>query len=506
MSVFRFTLSTAAITAIVGLLAVSTQSLWIDEANSAVKAMSPSFTAFVDTMSGDRGSDLQMPLYMFMLWGWEKIFGHSEFALRAMNVPLFVLAMVIAAGAWQTTGTRRVLFVVFACSSAFVWAYLDEARPYILQFLGANACAIPLANAANASKAPRSLDISFFTAGVLILCGSSLLGVVSSFWFSLAFLVLWLMKQTLTEALKRTDLRIAVIISLPVLLILGSYYLWTLSLGAGASSVGSTSILSMAYAGYELLGMAGLGPGRSELRSSPAALLGFAPYLLIYATSLWLLLCTGIVISLRQSFATTEKKGLVVFWMAPLAVVATTTMIGIVGDFRVVGRHLTPLLPFILILFSAAATTLWGARHCVMSRGITILAILSLLTSAMAYRISKRHDKDDYRTAATLAHETLAEGGTVWWAADPAGANYYGLEISDRNSLATLAEPSVLLVSNLAAPQAPHLPQPDLVVLSKADVYDDRGHLQAWLEQNRYALRHTIKSFQIFEPTGPYEH
>ena len=46
-------------------------------------------------MGSDRGSDLQMPLYMLMLWGWEKIFGRPEFALRAMNIPLFVIALIL---------------------------------------------------------------------------------------------------------------------------------------------------------------------------------------------------------------------------------------------------------------------------------------------------------------------------------------------------------------------------------------------------------------------------
>ena len=51
-------------------LAVSSQSLWIDEANSAVKAIVPTWSEFVAKMSVERGSDLQMPGYMILLWIW----------------------------------------------------------------------------------------------------------------------------------------------------------------------------------------------------------------------------------------------------------------------------------------------------------------------------------------------------------------------------------------------------------------------------------------------------
>jgi len=490
----------------VGFAATSFQSLWIDEAHSAYKAMQHSFADFRACMLEDFGSDLQMPLYMVMLWGWEKVFGHSEFALRAMNIPLFVLALLAAAVAWRTTGTQRVFFVVFACSSAFVWAYLDEARPYILQFLGATACAIPLANAAGASAGPRSSDIGFFVAGVIILCGSSLLGVVASFWFSTAFLLLWLMQQPLTVILKRTDLRLVFILSFPVLLLLAVYYLWTLSLGAGASSVGSTNILSITYASYELLGMAGLGPGRGELRSSSLAMLAFTPYLIAYATAVGAMICVGVIIGARHSYHPTDQKGLVIFWMAPIAAAVTTLIVGIVGDFRVVGRHLTPLLPFLLILFSQVASASWWAGNYMAGRSISILAMLAMLASAIAYRTSERHSKDDYRSAAAFAHETLTRGGTVWWAADPAGANYYGLNPSPADTAANNTDQPVVLASNVTAIQASNLPHPELVILSKTDIYDSRGSLQAWLSQNKYALRYTAKAFQIFESPAPHEH
>ncbi len=490
---------------VVGFLAVTSQSLWIDEANSAIKAITPTLSAFIDNMTAERGSDLQMPLYMGMLWRWEKVFGHSEFALRAMNIPLFISALALTAAAWRTTTTQRIFFVLFACSSAFVWAYLDEARPYILQFLGATACAIPLANAVSDSRCPRSSDIGLFAAGALILCGSSLLGVISSFWFSAAFLILWLMKQTLTDILKRTDLRFAIIFSLPLLLILAAYYLWTLSLGAGASTVGSTNILSIGYAIYELLGMAGLGPGRSELRSSPGALFAFAPALLAYTAIVGSVICAGIKIELSYGDRPITQKNMLAFWMAPIAAAATTIVIGVVADFRVVGRHLTPLLPFFLVLFSAVASTLWQSHYNVVGRGITVLAILAMLASAIFHRASERHTKDDYRSAASYAHEIIAQGGIVWWAADQAAAHYYQLktETMPERGDSAMVTSGAYIANNRSALYLAGLPYPALVVLSKVDIYDQDSNLRHWIAENRLSLKSRKPAFEFYTNSEP---
>ena len=485
---------------VVGLIAVSNQSLWIDEANSAIKAIAPTFSAFADEMGSDRGSDLQMPLYMLMLWGWEKIFGRSEFALRAMNIPLFVIALILAVRCWHTSNSQRVFFVVFASSSAFLWAYLDEARPYILQFLGATACTIALGNVSGNSTSPRKSDIVLLASGVLILCGSSLLGVIFSFWFSAAFLVLWLMREPLGCILRRPDTRLAITVCLPALLALAVYYLWTLSLDAGASSVGSTNLKSIAFGAYELLGASGLGPGRVELRSSPMALLPFIAPVVAYIFLLILFLGAGTTLALRGNNSTSERKSAIIFWIAPAAMASTAVLVGLAGDFRIVGRHLTPLLPFGLILFSLAAGALWHIRLRMAGRAITILAILAMLGSALSYRTVDRHAKDDYRSAAALALETVNEGGTVWWAADRSAAQFYGLKTIVPDGVASVeaCEGSACMANSRNAQYLAILPRPSLVILSKVDVYDPKGHLQQWLAENKFTLKGKSSAFDFF--------
>ena len=72
---------------VIGALALTNQSLWIDEGNSAAKALQPSLARWWTTLVAEKGSDLQMPFYMFYLWAWCKAFGTSEIALRSANVP-----------------------------------------------------------------------------------------------------------------------------------------------------------------------------------------------------------------------------------------------------------------------------------------------------------------------------------------------------------------------------------------------------------------------------------
>ena len=79
---------------LVGFLAIRSDSFWIDEANSAVKATQPDFGSFAAKMKADRGSDLQMPGYMLALWSWEKVFGCSEMALRSLNILFFAAGWV----------------------------------------------------------------------------------------------------------------------------------------------------------------------------------------------------------------------------------------------------------------------------------------------------------------------------------------------------------------------------------------------------------------------------
>ena len=77
----------------VGLVAVSSDSFWIDEGLSAVKAIAPTPAGVWQELRAEANTNLHMLFYMFALWGWEKLAGPSEWALRALNIPFFMLGV-----------------------------------------------------------------------------------------------------------------------------------------------------------------------------------------------------------------------------------------------------------------------------------------------------------------------------------------------------------------------------------------------------------------------------
>ena len=81
------------LTALAGLyLAVSSQSLWLDEAISANVAKNNSYHQIVNGFSK---LDFHPPGYYFALKTWADIFGYSEVSLRLPSV-IFTFCMIFA--------------------------------------------------------------------------------------------------------------------------------------------------------------------------------------------------------------------------------------------------------------------------------------------------------------------------------------------------------------------------------------------------------------------------
>src|SRR6266478_3938998 len=161
------------------LLAVSGDSVWIDEALTAQEAAHETPGGMWRMVLHDKGSDLQMPLYIFYMWSWVKVFGASEWALRAANIPWFVAAIAIFTGAF--TGPRRWAMGLVALGCPFAWYYLNEARPYAIQLSASMVVFAALYRLSQSSiltaGQERAWVLAFFL-GMICLCGSSLLGMI----------------------------------------------------------------------------------------------------------------------------------------------------------------------------------------------------------------------------------------------------------------------------------------------------------------------------------------
>jgi hypothetical protein len=465
---------------LVGAVAVTNQSLWIDEGAAALKAMEPSLAAWWHNLRVEGNSNLQLIGELFYLWGWEKIFGASEIALRASNIPFFVAGIWALAWGMSPQRTRQTAVVFLALTNAFLWYYLSEARPYIVLFCFASitaACLLQLLRAPEeALESP--LWFRLFCVGLLGLCLTSLIAVPWALG-AMAAALYWCGPRAITRAVfrfKRSFLVLAIAMAA-----LGFYYLWTMQIGARASGVGRTGWSSVGYIFYELSGLAGLGPGRLQLRTQGLReLASFLPSLALGAGAL-LVLLLGAVSSIKERIGKREIVSFVLAVAGPLLVVLAA---GVSGRMRLLGRHLTPLLPFLLAFLSIGLTKFLASPSSWRKlAGWAALAVF--LLSALEIRFAPRHRRDDYRSAAAIAREAQSAGENVWWLADISTGIYYRVPL-DSPRLSASPDPLGL----------PWLP--DLVVLSKPDVYDGSGAARAYLAQKNFKVTSALPAFQIW--------
>ena len=480
----------------VAFLAISGQSFWIDEANSAFKAVAPTWAEFCARMVEYRGSDLQMPGYMGLLWVWEKAWGPSEFGLRSLNILFFFIAIFTVGLALNSSLKVKVFFILFSCSSAFVWAYLDEARPYMMQFLGSSLAAVGLINL-NHGVGPsfRMSDLVFTLFGLGVLFVSSLSTVFFVFFFALALLLSLLLQDKLRFILRQKLALVAIVLFLGCGTLLGVYYGWTLGLGAKASGVGKTNLSSFLFCFYESLGFLGLGPSRADLRLFPlTSLQSFFIPLLCYGVGLTLFLGFVFYMTFKGPL---RFQGLP--WPIYAALFLALTFLftaGLVAPFRVTGRHLMPVFPFALLGLAFLSSHVFDQfKH----RSVFFISVYLFLAFASCFslRYAPRHAKDDYRGAAKWVLDHCHANDVVWWAADPAGGMFYKvLPIGNNPQLNPLAFGLPLM--NPVYSELKKVPFPRFIALSKLDVYDAYGALHQWLKINSFQQVASFQSFTIW--------
>lgn len=469
---------------LVGLLAIRPDSLWIDEANSASKAIEPDFNSFVELLKSDRGSDLQMPAYMVALWSWEKIVGRTEYALRGLNVVFFILGIGMIVGSLRGPVGTKWIFTLLACSSAYAWAYLSEARPYLLQFCGATWTAVAWNNLRLfPDPALVARDWTLASLGLLLLFATSLSTVFFVAGLALAFLWLWV-SQPKIRFLWKAPLPVLALTTFSLTVIcLGFYYLWSLSLGAKASAVGQTNLLSLLFSFYEMAGAQGLGPSRQSLRENAvAALAEFWPQLGLYFSTFAICLYVLLLGPAKAPPANPRFP-----WLLPLMLLLAAgglILTGIIAPFRITGRHWMPILPFVFLWASRRVCKAWQLRPRLTEIACISMIVLSL-TSCLTLRFASRHAKDDYRGAIRYVLEHGGQKDVVWWAADQAAAKYYGLK-------------DYLPASNLDQARLVSLPPPDWIVVSKADVYDRLGGIREFVTAGDARPEKTFQAFQIY--------
>ena len=475
---------------LISLAATSSRSLWIDEACTAVRAMQPTLGSWWHAMEQEKTGCLQMPLYMLYSWGWAQLFGYGEWSLHLANLPWFVVGAAAFILSFPAGDRRRPLVGCLVLLCPFAWYYLDEARPYAMQ-LGATLLALAslrrIAQGCRLGGAQCAAQLALFLFAMVVLCGSGLFGTI---WAGAAgaALVLLLSWKQLAELI-RTHRWLWLAATGP-LIGLAVYYAWTLKVGARGSSTDTTTTGSILFVGYELLGFAGLGPGRLAMRSmGPAALQGYwmgvALYALTVATLIGAAVWHGIKVGNLKHLAIA-----LCCCLPPVLILGA----GWVMHFRVLGRHLTPFVPALLLLLIFGASALWSHGTWWARAPVVVFCLLSLI-SCLSLRFAARHEKDDYRMAAALARTALRNGGPVWWSAAEEGAHYYGVPLA--TGLASNGE--AIFMMDPARESLGVLPPPALIVASKPDVYDGQRVLADYIHERGYREVGRFPAFVIWE-------
>jgi hypothetical protein len=253
-----------------------------------------------------------------------------------------------------------------------------------------------------------------------------------------------------------------------------------MQVGARASDVGRTGLMNIGFILFELLGLSGLGPGRLDLREHGAqALAGFLPEIVLGMLAAIILLVAGWA---RWKHRLTSRH-FGFFFFAVVVPFALVMAAGAAGHVRLLGRHLTPLLPWLLAWTGAGLASLFSAG--LWKRVLAGALLFLLFLSALEIRFAPRHRRDDYRSAAAIARAEVESAHRVWWLADRSTGVYYHLPVE-----------SALIVTSPKVP--PPNESPAMVILSKPDIYDGSGAARAYLAAQRFKIERVLPAFQIW--------
>ena len=470
----------------------SSDSIWVDEAQTWRYAHHATFSGWWAEMTSDRFSESQMPLGMFTAWVGARLLGTSEWAMRAPNM-LWAAGTILIFAALGRALKQPFLTLLLAVQP-YLWFYTNEARPYALQIFSGAVLLYGLYQGIQL-KLRGNIWALILGIGAVLACASSMLGLFSTIP-ALVILLYYILKEK--WPITRTSLVIGVFFT-AALIPLGLYYGFKVFQGAGGAKLWKVGISNLAYSCLEFSGFAGLLPARQALRAmahnrdsvcsvwlsaSPRAVLA------VFLISFFLLMGIWLIKSWRQ-ISDWSRTCLFFFVTSFFLLWLAATVV----HFPFWGRHLAASFPAFICLVGAFLGCLWSKG--LGGRALVIAFFISLTASSLLLRFSPDHAKDDYRGAAHWILTHSKPGETIWWAADPTGGTYY--KIFSLNPYESPSIPSLHIMN----PDLAHLetvPFPKFVALSKVDVYDARGAIRQWLKTNSFRQVASFQSFTIWAP------
>jgi hypothetical protein len=490
-----------ALALVLGSVAISNQSLWIDEGYTALFASQPTVRAWAGQMAmtlAEKNSCAQMPGYLAYMWGWEKVFGHSEIALRASNVP-FLLAFLLVLGSLPLPKRIRIGIAVLIILNPFICYYMNEARYVIGVFsLGGISVFSLVAFLQSESEEERSRLAKLTLAGVVV-------GVYLNMLFLFILLPLFFLCVSskgcspLTGGREKTEWMVPGVVAASCLLPVLAYYAYTVARGAGGvrHHPGLKNIVEVIHGFF---GFAGLGPARNVLRASIGfdAIGLFSPF----AWILMLLLVAGGLVFIanwrKHSPFPTAKTYM-------LAFVIGFVLIGLAGyvmNFSFLGRHMAFLLP----LFFAGIYVVWeDASKKFGSLSSLCVAICFLLiwgVSCFHLRFDELYERENYREGIREAVAFTDSSETLLWAGGNCVGSYYGLDIEGSPSPSTWKKVRHCIdLASLAPDSTQALLENShrnvLIMFKKPDLYDKPHLIDPFVHSKRAEVLSESRDYVI---------
>ena len=489
--------------------AITRQSLWMDEGFTVWFASPTSIGSFFSTLLGSRGApgDPQMVFYLLYMWCWVKLWGASEVALRAANIPFAILLLGATSWASRTLFRRPNVWLIL-CLSPFMWFYMNEARPYIaVMAFAAVGMVAELAYLLHPASYRVFAPWCCLTA-LLLGAASHILGVL----LIPSLITLFVISSWNRPAFRKTFLRDwspALLTLLPAFVALGAFFLWTSRFGVNMKRA-DPGIANLAFVFYEFCGFAGLGPPRNELRENPHvyALVSYWPWLLIGVMA-----AVAVGYSVLRLTPDKPSRALAISLVAGLSI---AFMVAKITHFQLLGRHVAVFFPLVFMLLLSWSPSLAPSKT---SRYLSALALTAL---GIAWGISDlrlvllpQYQKESYRAASSISLKRATQnGGKILWAADSHTASYYGVRVVklapapesaeiEYSSVTWTVHGQAVDVANWTVEEAADYVNrrdvPLILVLSRVDLYDQHKAWQTLVEEQRPTVVRHMTEFQIYE-------
>jgi hypothetical protein len=477
-------------TLVLGALAIDQRSLWTDEIGTWSTAVANDPMDWARRFWNHHNSDGQIPLYHLFMYLWVQVAGTSELALRLANLPWLLVAL-LGLHRLRLGTTVRWLTIATFCLHPLVWYQLNEARPYLLHLAGACWLMTGCLNLLLA-HATEEIDASWreLLIGTFLLVGSSALG---AFWIfgalaAFAFCNRPALMALLGSVRRQPGFTMLMLIGCGLIVIVAAHSHLS---GARASLAASFSVGGLVYGLIELLGAAGLGPSRHDLRTQ-LRLADPTQLSMMFAAALLLGFC--ILWAWRDLRSTRLRCFAAVSLLLPIALLAT---VGLLLHWRVVGRHLSGALPLLCLAVAWFAKSAWKNKQSVW-RAVASTMLLILVASSLAIRSADRHGKDDYRQAAQWARAALQEGKVVLWLANERAIGYYRLAGWTPDGIVDMPA-NLIPFTHYPAYKATGAPDPDIVIYSPREGVDPSGLARPLLQTGAYKRTNTAIAFELHQ-------